>query len=111
MSVISLVAGSVKVADIVTKLGFGLRHLQQDFSGALDHVDNIAQQTSTIEFAIREICSLLGSSPDTFPPSFEFRLKESTTAVDKVVGQIHAHVQSVKIEAEKSPSKGKMLHL
>ncbi|RFU28990.1 hypothetical protein B7463_g7332, partial [Scytalidium lignicola] len=43
---------SMGVADIVIRLGFGLQHLQQEFSGALDHVDNIAQQTGRIELAI-----------------------------------------------------------
>ncbi|RYP05076.1 hypothetical protein DL765_009955 [Monosporascus sp. GIB2] len=111
ISVTSLVASSIGLADVVTRLGCGLRHLQQEFSGALDHVDNITQQTGTIDFAIREICSLLRRSPDTFPSSFESRLKESTAAIDEVVGQIQDHAQSVQAEAEKSPRKGKLLHL
>ncbi|RYP62420.1 hypothetical protein DL770_009595 [Monosporascus sp. CRB-9-2] len=111
ISVTSLVASSIGVADIVTRLGFGLQHLQQQFSGALDHVDNIAQQTRSIDFAIREICSFLHKSPNTFPTSFESRLRESMTKIDKVVGQIQDHAQSVKTEASKSPSKGKILHL
>jgi len=111
ISAASLVAGSIGVADVVTRLGFGLRHLQQEFNGALDHVDNIAQQVGSIDLAIREICSLLYNSPDTFPQSFESRLKESTAAINKVVTQIQEHSQSVKAVAEKSVNKGKLLHL
>ncbi|OTA69478.1 kinase-like protein [Hypoxylon sp. EC38] len=111
MDIVSLVASSIGVADIVTRLGFGLRHLQQEFSGALDHVENIAQQTGAIDFAIREICSFVNKSPNKFLPSFASRLEESMAAIDEVVGQIQHHVQSVKTEAERSPSKGKMLHL
>ncbi|KAL9062403.1 MAG: hypothetical protein Q9157_008951 [Trypethelium eluteriae] len=111
ISATSLVAGSIGVADVATRLGYGLRHLQQEFSGALDHVDNIAQQVANIDLAIREICLLLRNSSDTFPQSFESRLKESTTAIDKVVAQIQEHVQSVKAVADKSANKGKLLHL
>ncbi|KAK3685220.1 kinase-like domain-containing protein [Podospora appendiculata] len=111
MDIASLVASSLGVADITVRVGFGLRQLQKSFSEALEHVDNIAQQTRTIDFAIRQICSLLEQSRDTFPASFELHLDESTTAIGRVVGQIQDHTEAVKAKAEKSPSKGKILQL
>ncbi|KAK3328197.1 kinase-like domain-containing protein [Cercophora scortea] len=111
MDIASLVASSLGVADITVRVGLGLRQLQKSFSEALEHADNIAQQAKTIDFAIREICSLLEKSPDTFPVSFEFHLDESTTAIGRVVGQIQDHTDAVKAKAEKSPSRGKILQL
>ncbi|KXJ90022.1 hypothetical protein Micbo1qcDRAFT_164526, partial [Microdochium bolleyi] len=103
VTVFSLVAGAMGAADITARLGTGLRRLQQEFSGALDHIDDIAQQTGTIDFALREICSLLRSRPGTFPHSFESRFNDSTTAVDRIVQQIQDHIQSVRTEASRSP--------
>ncbi|KAF1997969.1 hypothetical protein P154DRAFT_578495 [Amniculicola lignicola CBS 123094] len=111
ISAASLVAASIGVADVVTRLGFGLRHIQQEFNGALDYIDNIAQQIGNIDLAICEICLLLCKSPNTFPQSFKSRLKESTTTIDKVVAQIQEHTQSIKDVAEKLENKGKLLHL
>lgn len=101
----------VGVADVITRLGVGLRQLQQQYSGALDDVDNIAQQVGNIELAIREICSLLRSSPSTFPASFDTRLEESAAAIGKVVGQIQEHVQCVQAVSEKSANRGKIRHV
>lgn len=111
VTVVSLVASALGAADIIARLGRGLHGLQQEFSGALDHVDDIAQQMSTIDFAMREICSLLRCRPETFPHSFESRFADSTAAVDRIVEQIQDHVQFVRTEASKSPSRGKLHHV
>lgn len=95
----------------VARLGGTLRRLQQDLKGALDDVDTIVGQTSTIEFAIGEICSLVRHSSNAFPPRFESRLTECTSSIDKVVGQIQAHTQSVKAKAEKSRLQAQLLHV
>jgi len=111
VTVVSLVASALGVADISARLGVGLHRLQQEFKGALEHVDDISQQADTIDFAIREICSLLRRRPETFPTSFESRFNDLTKAVDRVVAQIQHHIQSVRNEANRSPSRGKVYHV
>lgn len=108
---VGLVASALSVAEITTRVGTGCRHLQMEFSGALEHIDNISQQTSTIGLAIREICSIFDQRPQTFPSSFESHLGDSISAVHTIVWQIQDHVQSVRTEAETSKSKAKLKHL
>lgn len=112
MNPISLLTGSLQLAEAVTQAGFGLQHLQQEFGGALEHVDTIAQQTGCIDVAIREICSwLCRSSSDNLSSAFVNPLRECIDAVDETIRQIQDHCQYVKSEAEKSPIKGRLLHM
>lgn len=106
-----LIASALSVAEITTRVGMGCRNLQTQFSGALEHIDNISQQTSTIDLAIREICDIFHQRPQTFPSSFESHLGDSVSAVHNIVRQIQDHVQSVRAEAERSYSRAKLRHL
>jgi len=96
--------------DAVVKLGRGLRNLQQTFSGALEHVDSIAQQTRTIELAIEGIRSTLENCHDAFPQSFELHLTEYTGAIERIVAQLQGHVELVQLESAKSLKRGKAVH-
>ncbi len=107
----SLVATCIGVADVAARLCGALRRLQQEYSGALAHAEEIAQQASRIHYAIHEICEALDKSPNLFPPSFETVLRDSTTSINSVIGHIQGHAKSVKAKAERSPSVGKMTHL
>lgn len=106
-----LVASALGVADVATRVGWGLRHMQKEFSGALESVEKISQQTSTIDLAIREICFIVDQRPQTFPPSFESHLNDSTSAVHNIVRQIQSHVESVREKAQTSQGKAKFRHL
>lgn len=106
-----LIASALSVAEIVTRVCMGCRHLQMEFSGALEHMDNISQQTSTIDLAIREICDIFHQRPQTFPSSFESHLSDSISAVHSIVRQIQDHVQLVRADAETSKSRAKIRHL
>lgn len=111
ITIFGLIASALSVAEITTKVGMGCRHLQMEFSGALEHIDSISQQTSTIDLAIREICSIFHQRPQTFPSSFESHLSDSISAVDTIARRIQDHVQSVRTEAETSKSRAKLRHL
>ncbi|KAF2971171.1 hypothetical protein GQX73_g2389 [Xylaria multiplex] len=100
MEPFSIVTASLGVADIIARLGRSLKRLQNDFSGALDHIDNIIQQTGTVDLAIQ-----------TFPQSFESRLIDSTTAIRKIIEQLELHTQVVKDGAEDSQAKARIIHL
>lgn len=106
-----LIASALSVAEILVGVGMGCRYLQMEFSGALEHIDNISHQTNTINLAIREICDIFRQRPQTFPSSFKSHLNDSISAVHNVVRQIQDHVQSVKTEAETSKSMAKLRHL
>lgn len=106
-----LLASALSVAEITSRVGMGCLHLQVEFSGALEHIDNISQQASTINLAIREICSIFRQRPQTFPSSFESHLNDSVSAVHTIVQQIQDHVHSVRTEAETSKSRAKLRHL
>lgn len=106
-----LIASALSVAEITTRVGMGCRHLQVEFSGALEHIDSITQQTNTINLAIREICSIFYQRPQTFPSSFESHLSDSISAVHTIVQHIQDHVQSVRTEAATSKSRAKLRHL
>ncbi|KAJ0109013.1 hypothetical protein J7T55_005562 [Diaporthe amygdali] len=111
ISAIGLIASALSVAEIAAVVGRGCRHLQTEFNGALEHVDNISQQTSNIDLAIREICSIVDQRPQTFPSTFEGHLDDSISAIHNIVKQIQDHVHSVKTEAETSQSRAKLRHL
>ncbi|KAI0535960.1 hypothetical protein GGR58DRAFT_419484 [Xylaria digitata] len=111
ISLTSIITASLGVADVITRLSYGLKRLQDDFSGALDHVDNIIQQTGTVDLAIREICLRLETTPETFPQSFESHLTDSTTAIRKIIEQLELHAQAVKDGAKDSQAKGRIIHI
>lgn len=111
LTVFGLVASALSVAEITTKVGMGCRHLQMEFSGALEHIDNISRQTRNIDVAIREICSIFQQRPKTFPFSFESHLSDSISAIHTIVSQIQAHVLSVRTEAEVSKKRARLRHL
>lgn len=106
-----LIASALSVAEITTRVGMGCRRLQVEFSGALDHIDDISQQASTIDLAIREICSICDRRPRAFPPLFRSRLNDSISVVHNTVRQIQGHAESVKTEAETSRSRARLKHL
>lgn len=108
---LGLVASALSVAEITTRVGTACRHLQMEFCGALEHIDSISKQTSTIDLAIREICSIFHQRPQTFPFSFESHLSDSISAVHTIVRQIQDHVQLVRTEAETSKSRAKLRHV
>ncbi|KAK3381871.1 kinase-like domain-containing protein [Podospora didyma] len=111
ITITSLVSGCVGVADVTLRLGSGLRHLQVRFNEALDHVDTIVNQTHAVDLALREICSLLRDSPQTFPSSFPTRLQDVVDAINVVVGHVQEHARLVQAEADESPRRAKLLHV
>lgn len=106
-----LIASALSVAEITTRVGTGCRHLQMEFNGALEHIDNISQQASAINLAIREICSIYDRRPQAFPSSFRLHLSDSISMVHSTVRQMQDHVQSVRTEAETSKTRAKLKHL
>lgn len=106
-----LIASALSVAEITTRVGMGCRRLQVEFSGALEHIDDISQQASTIDLAIREICSICDKRPQAFPSSFESRLSDSISVVHNTARQIQDHAQSVRTEAETSKNRARLKHL
>lgn len=111
ITAIGLIASALSVAEIATVVGRGCRHLQNEFNGALEHVDNISQQTSNIDLAIREICSIVDQRPQIFPSSFEGHLSDSISAIHNIARQIQDHVRLVRTEAETSQNRAKLRHL
>lgn len=111
IAMFGLIASALSVAEITTRVGMGCRHLQVEFSGALEHIDNISQQTGIIDLAIREICSICDQKPQTFPSSFKSHLSDSISMLHSTVRQIQDHVQLVRKEAETSKSRAKLKHL
>lgn len=110
VTVFSILASAVGVADIATKIGKGCRHLQQDFSGALEHIELISQYTKSVDLAVQHISSVVEKRPQTFPSSFGTHVRETTSAVHNIVQQIQDHVQSVTTEAATSKSNAKLRH-
>ncbi|KAK3990498.1 hypothetical protein QBC44DRAFT_358378 [Cladorrhinum sp. PSN332] len=111
MDPFSIAAGSLGVADVISRLLGKLRNLHQGYRGALENVGHIAAKTDAIETAVQEISSLLQGSPDVFPDSFFSKLTNLVMKASDVISHIQDHVESVQTEAESSSTKGKLLHL
>lgn len=111
ITLIGLIASLLSVAEITASVAMSCRHLQKEFSGALEHIDNISQQTNTISVAIRGICDIFHQRTQAFPSLFQSQLICSISAVDNIVRQIQNHIQAVRTEAETSENKAKFKHL
>lgn len=111
ITVTSLVASALSVADVMAKVGHNLRSLQREYAGGLEYVDDIALQVGIISFAIQQMSSFLKQRPDRLPSEFATHFHGSTTSIDLVVEQIQDHVKFVRDEAGISSTRAKMLHM
>lgn len=111
ITVVSLVASAIGLADVVAKVSCNLRALQREYGGALEFVDDIALQVGIISFAIQQMSSFLGQRPDTLPSDFEIHFRNSTSSINVVAQQIQDHAKTVRDGAGTSTSKAKLLHL
>lgn len=111
IGIFALIGTALSVAEITASVGRGCRHLQREFSGALEHIENISQQTTAINVAIQEISSIYHQRHQIFPSAFGSRLKDSVSAVNTIVHQLQEHVQSVRTEAGTSKTKARLKHM
>lgn len=105
----SLRARAQRIAEVARNLSIGLQQLQQEFSGALAHVDTISRQVDTVQHTIQATWNLLNDTPEKFPSSCTACFLASTHAVDLIVQKLQDHVHAV--QAIRSMRWSKLYHM